>query len=96
MLGSALGSSGENVVNSSAVLASELLRDTGELSHLLFPVVELLSWVALLVFLDFFLSSVKCFSDLLTPLVEKFLEFVDHIVRWSLSAVNIFSFLLVL
>lgn len=83
MLGGALGSSGENVVDGSAVLASELFRDTSELSHLLFPVVELLSWVALIIFLLNFLGSIKSLSNLLRPLIEKPLEIVDHLVGWS-------------
>ena len=84
-----MGSSAENVVNGSAVLASELLRDTCELSHLLFPEVKLLSWVALVVFLLDFLSSVKGSSDLFAPLVEKFLEIVDHLIGWCLGAVDV-------
>ena len=94
LLGSVLGGSAEYVVDSSAVLASELLRDTCELSHLLFPVVELLSWVALVIFLLDFLGSIKAGSDGLAPLVEKFLEVVDHLVRWCLGAVNVLGLVL--
>jgi len=88
-----LGSSGENIVDSSAVFASKLLRDSGELSHLLFPVVKLLSWITLIVFLIDFLSSVKIFSDLFAPLIEKFFEVVDHLVGWSFRSMDVLSFL---
>jgi len=89
-----LGGSTENVVNSSAVLASKLLGDTCELSHLLFPVVELLSWVTLIVFLLDFLGSIKAGSNSLAPLVEKFFEIIDHLIRWCLGAVNVFGLIL--
>jgi len=88
-----LGSSGENVVDGSAVLASKLLRDSSELSHLLFPVVKLLSWITLIVFLIDLLSSVKIFSDLFAPLIEKLLEVVDHLVGWSFRSMDVLSFL---
>jgi hypothetical protein len=86
-----LRSSCENIIDGSAVFASELLRDTSELSHLLLPVVKFLPWVGILVVLLLFLSSVECVSNLFTPLVEKFFKIGDHIIAWSLRTMNIFG-----
>jgi hypothetical protein len=39
-------------------------------------------------------SVVKVGRDLGAPLVEKFLEVVDHLIGWSLGAVDILGLLL--
>lgn len=74
-----MGSLGKNIVDSSAVLASELLRNTGKLSHSLLPVIELVLWTIFLSVLLLSISALKSFRDLLRPLIEDLLEIIDHI-----------------
>lgn len=85
---------GEDVSNGSAVLAVELLLDTGELSHSLFPVIELVFWAGIsLVFLHL-LSTFKSEGDLLAPLFEDSLKVVEHILVDCLGGVNVLGLVL--
>ena len=74
----------EDIVDGSAVLAPQLLRDSSEFPHPLFPVVELLSWISLFILL-FSIGSFKSILDLFAPIVEDFLEIRDHLCIWSLA-----------
>ena len=88
-----LRSLGKNIVDGSAVLASELLRDTGKLSHSLLPVVELVLWTIILSVLLLSISSLESIGDLLRPLIEDLLEFGNHlVVDLPVVAVNILGF----
>ena len=88
-----LGSLGKNIVDSSTVLAPELLGDTGQFSHSLLPVVELVLWTIFLSVLLLSISSFEGFRDLFRPLIEDFLEVSDHlVVERSVVAVDILGF----
>lgn len=78
----------EHIIHSSAVLAPELLRDAGELSHSLLPVVKLLLGASILLFLFVVVVSVvERFLDELAPFVEDLFEIGDHLRIWLLLAV---------
>ena len=82
----------EHIINSSAVLAPELLRDARKLSHALLPVVKLLLGSSILLFLlVVVVGVVEGFLDELTPLVEDLLEIGDHLRIWLLLAVPCIS-----
>jgi len=89
-----LGSLSENIVNSSTVLASELLGDTGKLSHSLLPVVELVLGTIILAVFLLSISALESFRDLLRPLIEDLLELIDHLIVESSVVVDILGLLL--
>lgn len=86
----------KDIVDSSAVFASELLRNTGELSHLLSPELNLLSWSGLLVLTLQLLIVVvlDCVFNLFTPVVKDSFEISDHLWVGSLGSLNILCFVL--
>lgn len=79
----------QHVEDGSAVLGAELLRNAGELSHALFPVLELLTWTGVLVFLALGLSLLEGLLDLLRPFVEDLLEVGDHVLVWNLGVLDV-------
>ncbi len=72
------GGLSQDIVDSAAVFASELLRDAGELSHALAPVLDLVAGTSLLVFLTLGLSLFKSSLNLLRPVIEDALKVVEH------------------
>lgn len=82
----------QNIIDSSAVLASELLRDASELSHSLFPVVKLLLGSSILLLLALGVSTVESLLDDFTPLIEDLFEVRDHLRVGSLVAVLCFLY----
>ena len=68
----------EDIVDSAAVLAAELLGDLGELSHALLPVVELLDGAVVLVVAALSVGILDVRVDLLLPLGEGLLESLDE------------------
>lgn len=78
----------KHIINSSAVLTAQLLRDTSKLSHSLLPVVELLLGSSILLFLFVVVVSVvECFLDELTPLIEDLFKIGDHLWVWLLLSI---------
>jgi len=90
----ALRSLGKNIVDSSAVLASELLGDTSEFSHSLFPVLELLERMRISVVDLLSIGTIKSSLNLAAPLVEDVLEVVDHLLRRTFAGVDVPGFVL--
>lgn len=72
--------SGEASSNNLAVPRAELLGDTGEFSHLLFPEVDLILGSSILVVSGTSLRLVKSVLDVGGPSLEKALEVLDHLV----------------
>jgi hypothetical protein len=79
---SVVWSRSKDFIYSSAVLASKLFRNTSELSHSLFPVVQLILWSAIFVLFLIIVSSFKCFLDLVTPFIKDFFKLWDHFLVW--------------
>ena len=56
-----------------------MLRDTGQLSHALFPVLELLAGTSLFVLLPLSLGFFESLLNLLGPLSEHLFEVIEHV-----------------
>lgn len=90
----------ENIVDGTAVLRVELLRDTGKLAHALLPVFELGTWTSFLLVLAFTLGLFNIDLDLIRPIVKDLLERGDHVRVDLLSIMDVlglvFVFLVIL
>ena len=86
----------EDIVDSAAVFASELLRDASELSHALAPVLDLVAGARLLVLLALRLGLFKGGLDLLRPVVEDTLEVVQHLGVQILGVLDVLDLVVVL
>ena len=70
----------EDIVDGSAVLGSQLLGDTSELSHSLFPVLKLLEGMSILIVVLFSIGTIQSTLDFVAPLIEDVFEIGDHLV----------------
>lgn len=76
--GTSSGSS-ENIQNLDAVFGCKLLRNAGQLSHALLPILKFLAGTSLFVVLFLRLGFFKSLFDFFRPLVEDFFEVIDHV-----------------
>lgn len=73
-----LGSGGQHVKHSAAILGAQLFGNLSQLSHPLLPVLKLLAGASFFVFLLLGVGFLKSLLDLFRPLVEDFLEVGEH------------------
>ena len=80
------------VIDGSAVLGSELLRDPCQSSHSLSPVLNFLSrtWILFLVLFTA-LSLLQSCLDFFTPIIEDSLKVIKHFWVWSLVRLDVFN-----
>lgn len=86
----------QDVIDGPAVLASQLLGDTGELSHSLLPVEELLSWASVSLVSADSVCSLEGLRDLFSPFVEDALECNDHVGVDGPCVVDVLRVILIL
>ena len=73
-----LGSGGQHVKHSAAILGAQLFGNLGQLSHPLLPVFKLLAGASFFVFLLLGVGFFKSLLDFFGPLVEDFFEVGEH------------------
>jgi len=86
----------EDIEDSAAVLASELLRDASEFSHALAPVLDFVSGAGFLVVLSLGLGLLDGSLDLLGPVIEDALEVVQHLRVQVLGVLDVLYLVVVL
>jgi len=79
----------ENIVDSSAVLGSELLRDTSQLSDTLLPVLEFLSGSSVFILFSLSISVFKVGLNFFAPVIENALKVNNHLFVRRLGVVNV-------
>ena len=96
MFSSRRGGGCQDIIDCPAVLASQLLGDTGELSHSLLPVEELLSWAGVSLVSADSVCSLEGLRDLFSPFVEDALECNDHVGVDGPCVVDVLRVILIL